>query len=89
MSTKHDTNIADVLPEPPDGTHLVRVEYDNTHTVIWRDDSDRTSNYPDERWLNDQDCDAMGWREILRYATAVHGISAEPLATLPPAKVTV
>jgi hypothetical protein len=85
-TTTTDTSIADVLPEPADGTHLVRVEYDGTHTVIWRDDSARISQYPNERWLNDQDCDAMEWREILRYATAVHAISEKPLATMPPAK---
>ena len=86
MTTTTETNIADVLPEPADGTHLVRVEYDNTHTVIWRDDTARISEHVDERWFDDTNTDPLCWREVLKYATAVHAISAEPLATLPPAK---
>jgi hypothetical protein len=83
-----ETNIADVLPEPADGTKLVRVEYDCGMTVIWREDSNVCANtdWVDERWFDGRDNDPMEWREILRYATAVHAISAEPLATLPAAK---
>lgn len=81
-----ESNIADVLPEPADGTHLVRIEYDNTHTVIWRDDAARISEHEDERWLTDNQSDPMCWPAILKYATAVHAISEKPLATLPPAK---
>ena len=87
--TATDTNIADVLPEPDNGTHLVRVEYDNTHTVIWRDDASSASDFDDEHWFDDNNTDALAWREILKYATAVHSISEKPLATMPPAKANV
>ena len=80
------SNIADVLPEPADGTKLVRVEYDRGNTVIWRDNASSSSRYADERWFDDNNTDALAWPEILKYATAVHAISEKPLATMPPAK---
>jgi hypothetical protein len=86
IKTATEANIADVLPEPADGTYLVCVEYDGTRTLIWRDDAARTSKHKDERWLSDYITDPMAWREILRYATAVHRIYAEPLARMPEAQ---
>lgn len=84
--TTTGANVADVLPEPANGTKLVRVETDGVRTVIWRDDDWACRTYPDERWLSSDATDPMEWREILRYATAVHAVSAEPLATMPAAK---
>ena len=86
MAAATETNIADVLPEPVDGTRLVRVEYDGVRTVIWRDDNEAWRTHPHEHWWDNHDNDPMEWREILRYATAVHAISEKPLATLPAAK---
>lgn len=84
---KNETNIADIMPEPDNGTRLVRIEYDGKPTVIWRDDAVATRQHPDERWVYDLDTDPMDWREILRYATQVYSISEMPLAELPPANV--
>lgn len=84
--TATQPNIADVLPEPADGTHLVRVEYDRSRTVIWRDDAGGTSRYATERWFDSADSDPLEWREILRYTIAVHSVSEEPVACMPEAK---
>lgn len=79
------TNIADVLPEPENGTRLVMTEYDGNQRIIWRDDAVVVSRYPTERWMHDRNDDPMEWRAILKYATSVYSIPDKPLATMPTA----
>lgn len=79
---KNGPNIADTLPEPANGTRLVRVEDGDAHTVIWRDDANGYRVHTDRSWFTDGDSFPVGWREILAYATAVYAVSEAPLATL-------
>jgi hypothetical protein len=80
-------NIADTMREPANGSKIVCVDADGTPTVIWRDDHGYglRSDHADERWYEDRNSDPMAWREILRYATAVHAVSVEPVARTKPA----
>jgi hypothetical protein len=82
-------NIADVLPEPEDGTYLARDESD-AMTVIWRDDAEAKarSDHAEERWFDGRDHDPLSWPAILRYAVEVYAVPDEPLASVPEGRVT-
>jgi hypothetical protein len=41
-------NLADELPEPPDGTRLLYIDKIGTHKAIWRNDEE--AGHGDERW---------------------------------------
>ncbi|GAA0853334.1 hypothetical protein ACFQVD_26700 [Streptosporangium amethystogenes subsp. fukuiense] len=71
MSARH---LADVLPEPADGSVLV-VHVGDTYAVIERDDATAAecTEHPDERWFDasDPDADPVTWRAALDYADEV------------------
>ncbi|WP_326828707.1 hypothetical protein OIE13_22595 [Streptosporangium sp. NBC_01810] len=72
MSTKR--HLADLLPEPADGTVLV-IRVGDTYGVIQRDDATASQWSEDvaERWLNasDVDSDPLEWRVALEYVDEV------------------
>lgn len=81
MSAPH---LADLLPEPDDGTVLV-VHVGDTYAVIQRDDATASecAEHPDERWFDASDLDAapVTWRAALDYADEVLPLGT-PLASL-------
>lgn len=84
MSAEH--HLADLLPEPPDGTVLV-VHVGDTYGVIQRDDATASgcNEFDDERWFDagDVDADPVSWRAALEFADEVLPLGA-PLASLVP-----
>lgn len=79
-------NLADQLPEPPDGTRLLIIE--RLPRAIWRDDAEAstdTSNKTGEHWFEDEGT-AMSWEAILGYATAIYAVATEPLVPPRPGK---
>lgn len=74
-------NIADILPEPPDGTRLVLEDKYGILHAAWRDDAQSlVERHPDEPWFIDGDC--LGWREAVEFARVAYPVGAEPLAKL-------
>jgi hypothetical protein len=77
MGAKH--YLADLLPEPADGTVLV-VRVGDTYGVIQRDDATAAecSEFDDERWFDasDVDADPLEWWVALEYADEVFPLGA-------------
>jgi hypothetical protein len=69
-------NLADRIPEPPDGTLLILQDGERVHRVVLRADAEarQTSDFEDERWFDatDMETDPLAWREALKYATKVY-----------------
>lgn len=74
-------NIAEEMPEPPDGTMLVLIETLGYRRIIWRNDSDSHSRYEDERWFDHHDSDPMNWVNVMMYAEKVYAVSTQPIYT--------
>lgn len=74
-------NIADEMPEPPNGTYLVIAEGSGPPHVIWHDDDQASRAHRDERWFEDPDLAPLGWREVMKYADKVYDVTSEPIRT--------
>jgi len=74
-------NIADILPEPPDGTRLLLVDKIGLMYAAWRDDRQAArEGHLGEPWFTDGDC--LEWAEAVKYARAVYPVGDQPLAKL-------
>jgi hypothetical protein len=75
-----DQTLADLLPEPPDGTVLV-TKSTGVWEVIRRNDrwAAEMSESDDERWFNISDVHSKGmtWRSAVRYADVAYALGDE------------
>lgn len=88
MTETTKPNLADQLPEPPDGTNLVIRDSNGEWHLICRNDQDAAESLDepgDERWFSSEWSypEYETWASILTYAVAVYRVDAKPLAELP------
>jgi hypothetical protein len=78
------SRIAELLPEPADGTRVVLIEGADREAprVVWRHDDEarRWDGHDDERWFDDDTDHPMCWSNITHYATAAYVVPDEPTA---------